>query len=185
MLRGGFSIASVREQFTIPWSNNQGVSINTSVDPISQNTAAFGPAGSVLFSNADPACRLSVPSTPTYPLAVTPGNTINDYNPNMKARYVASWNVGLQRPIAHDTVIEARYVGNRSARTWATLNLNEVNVDGERLPDPIPGGAEQSRYRQRSECRAACCLNTLKSTNFFNQNLPGQTRRADSVHRAG
>jgi hypothetical protein len=129
VLRGGFSIASVREQFNTIWSGNQGVSINTSVDPISQNTAAFGPAGSVLFSNASLPVA-NVASTPSYPLPLTPGNTIADYDPNLKSRYVESWQFGLQRPLREDTVLEVRYVGNRSARTWTSLNLNEINMQG-------------------------------------------------------
>ena len=141
VLRGGFAIASVREQFTIPWSSNQGVSLNTSVDPISTNTAAFGPAGSVLFSNpALPAA--SYPSSPTYPLAVLPGNSIYDYNPDLKSRYVESWNVGFQRSLTPDTVLEVRYVGNHSARAWTTAQSERDQRGRERLQYPVPGRAE-------------------------------------------
>ena len=90
---------------------------------------AFGPAGSVLFSNANLPVA-NVASTPTYPIPLTPGNTISDYDPNLKSRYVESWQVGLQRPIREDTVLEVRYVGNRSARAWTSLNLNEINPQG-------------------------------------------------------
>ena len=172
VLRGGFSVATVREQFTIPWNGNQGVSINTSVDPLSQNTAAFGAAGSVLFSN--PVLpSVAVPASPAYPLAVVAGNAINDYDPNIKSRYVESWNVGLQRPLTPDTVLEVRYVGNRSARAWAALNLNEVNVvESGFLPQfqaaqnnlAIANGVPVSQLTSIS----------LKSTNFLNQGLPGQ-----------
>jgi len=88
-LRGGFSIASVREQFNTIWSGNQGVSINTSVDPISQNTAAFGAAGRRALQQCHFALA-SVSATPSYPLPLTPGNTIADYDPNLKSRYVES-----------------------------------------------------------------------------------------------
>ena len=173
VLRGGFSIASVREQFTIPWNGNQGVSINTSVDPLSSNTAAFGAPGSVQFSSGN-LPSVSVPSTPTYPLAVTPGNLIADYDPNIKARYVASWNLGWQRPLGHDTVLETRYVGNRSARTWTTLNLNEVNVVENNFNTQFIAAQNNLAIANGVTVAQLGSLNTLKSTNFFNQGLPGQ-----------
>ena len=119
VLRAGFSIASARENITVPWSSNQGVSINTSVDPISQNTGAFGPAGSVLFSN--PTLPVAtVASSPTYPLALAPGNSISDYDPNLKIRYIESWNVGLQR-----TLTPILY--SRSAM-WGTVPRGRLQV---------------------------------------------------------
>ena len=174
VLRGGFSIASVREQFTMPWQNNQGVSLNTSVDPVSTNTSSFGPAGSVLFSNPT-LPSASVASTPTYPLAVLPGNAIYDYNPNIKARYVSSWNVGWQRPLDKDTVVEFRYVGNRSARAWTTLNLNEVNVVENGFLTQFEAAQNNLAIANGVSVAQLATLSTLKSTNFFNQNLSGQT----------
>jgi hypothetical protein len=172
VLRGGFSVATVREQFTIPWSNNQGVSINTSVDPISTNTAAFGAAGGVLFRDAVlPAA--AVPASPSYPLSLTAGNSINDYNPDIKNRYVESWNVGLQRSLARDTVLEVRYVGNRSERAWATLNLNEVNVVGNGFVNQFQA-AQNNLAIANGVAVSQLTSVSLKSTNFFNQGLPGQ-----------
>ncbi len=173
VVRAGFAIATAREQFTIPWSSNQGVSINTSVDPVSTNTSAFGPAGSVLFSNAT-LPSVSVASTPTYPLAVLPGNTIADYNPNIKSRYVSSWNVGLQRPLDRDTVLEVRYVGNRSARSWLLLNENEVNVVENNFLTQFQAAQTNLAIANGVSVSQLATLSSLKSTNFFNQGLPGQ-----------
>ena len=173
VLRAGFSIASVREQFTVPWSSNQGVSLNTSVDPLSQNTAAFGAPGSILFSN--PVLpSVSVPSTPTYPLAVLPGSTINDYSPNIKSRYVESWNLGFQRSLTRDTVLEVRYVGNRSARAWALLNLNEVNVVENGFLSQFQAAQNNLAIANGVPVSQLTSI-SLKSTNFFNQGLPGQS----------
>jgi hypothetical protein len=174
VFRAGFSIASIREQFTMPWQGNQGVTLNTSVDPVSTNTAAFGPAGSVLFRNATLPFA-SVASTPTYPLPVLPGNQINDYNPNIKARYVASWNVGYQRPIDKDTVIEARYVGNRSARAWVAVNLNELNVVENNFTTQFQAAQNNLAIANGVSVAQLATLTSFKSTNFFNQGLAGQT----------
>ena len=137
VLRAGFSIATVREQFTIPWSSNQGVNINTSTDPISTNTSAFGPAGSVLFGNPTlPA--VTAPSSPTYPLPLAPGNSINDYDPNIKTRYVESWNLSLQRPLDRDTVLERALCGQPFGAGVGVAEFERSERAGERIPDPIP-----------------------------------------------
>lgn len=174
VLRGGFSIATAREQFSgdVPWSSNQGVSLNTSVDPLSQNTSAFGAPGSVLFSN--PALpSVTVPGSPTYPLAVAPGTSINDYNPNIKSRYVESWNVGFQRSLTPDTVLEVRYVGNRSNDAWANLNLNEVNVVENGFLTQFQAAQNNLAIANGVPVSQLTSI-SLKSTNFFNQGLPGQ-----------
>jgi len=173
VLRAGFSIATVREQFTQPWGNNQGVSINTSVDPISQNTAAFGPAGSVLFSQPT-LPTVATPGTPNYPLAVLPGSTINDYDPNLKVRYVESWNIGFQRPLTADTVLEVRYVANHSARTWAAVNLNEVNVVENHFLSQFQTAQNNLAIANGVSVGQLATLSSLKSTNFFNTGLAGQ-----------
>ncbi len=169
----GFSIASVREQFTIPWSSNQGVSINTSVDPMSKNTAAFGPAGSVLFSN--PTLPVAtVPSTPTYPLAWRPATAINDYDPNLKIRYVESWNVGLQRPMTSNTVVELRYVGNRSARAVTALNLNEVNIVENKFLTQFQVAQNNLAIANGVSVAQLASLNSLEEHQFLQTGLAGQ-----------
>jgi hypothetical protein len=174
VLRGGFAIASAREQFTISgvWGSNQGRSINTSTDPITNNTAAFGPAGSVLFSNST-LPSVTVPSTPTYPLSLLPGNQLYDYDPNLKARYVESWNIGLQRPLTRDTVLEVRYVGNRSERAWASLNLNELNIVENNFLTQFQAAQNNLAIANGVSVSQLTSV-SLKSTNFFNQGLAGQ-----------
>jgi len=174
VLRGGFAVASVREQFTISgvWGNNQGRSINTSVDPTTNNTAAFGPAGSVLFSNPTlPAA--SFPSKPNYPLPVVAGNSIFDFDQSLKSRYVESWNLGLQRTLTRDTVLEVRYVGNRSQRTWTSVNLNELNVVENGFTKEFLAAQNNLAIANAVPVSQLTSI-TLKSTNFFNQGLAGQ-----------
>jgi hypothetical protein len=166
VLRGGFAVTSTREQLTITgvWGNNQGRTISTALDPTTNAPDVFGPAGSVLFR--DPALPVrTVATTPTYPIAVLPGNSINDYDPNLKARYVESWNIGLQRSLSPNTVIEARYVGNRSARAWTALNLNETNIFES-------GFLDQFKIAQ-SNLAIARSVNS-GSNDFTNRGLPGQ-----------
>lgn len=173
VLRAGFAIASARENNSVPWSGNQGVSINTSVDPVSQNTSAFGPAGSVLFSDPNLPVAASA-AAPTYPIALAPGNSISDYDPNLKIRYIESWNVGLQRTLTPDTVLEARYVGNRSARTITSINLNEVNIVENQFLSQFQTAQNNLAIANGVTVAQLATLNSLKSTNFFNTGLAGQ-----------
>jgi hypothetical protein len=166
VLRAGFAVAPTRGDFTGitgVWGSNQGRTITTTVDP-NNTPAAFGAPGSVLFR--DPTLPvLATAATPSYPLPVNAGNSVNDFDPNLKSRYVASWNVGFQRSITPDTVLELRYVGNRSARLWSTLNLNEVNVVESGFLDQFKIAQNNLTIAQQSNSR---------SVDFGNSGLPGQ-----------
>ena len=111
-----------------------------------------------------------------------PGNAIYDYDPNLKSRYVSSWNVGLQRLLTENTVLEARYVGNRSARTWATVNLNEVNVVENGFLTQFQAAQNNLAIANGVTVDQLASLNSLKSTNFFNQGSAGTTERSDHLH---
>jgi hypothetical protein len=53
---------------------------------------------------------------------------VNGINPNIRQPYVQSWNLGIQREVGQNNVIEIRYMGNRSVHQWTKLNPNEVNI---------------------------------------------------------
>lgn len=48
--------------------------------------------------------------------------------PSLVAPYIIQWNLGIQRQVAKDLVLEVRYVGNQTHRQWRTYDLNEVNI---------------------------------------------------------
>jgi hypothetical protein len=48
--------------------------------------------------------------------------------PKMHTPYVQNWSFGIQREVARGTVIEARYVGNRSTHIWRQYNMQETNI---------------------------------------------------------
>src|SRR5262249_32704380 len=129
VFRVGFAATSTRDQLTITgvWGGNQGRTISTALDPISNAPEVFGPAGSVLFRDDTPSVRAGA-STPAYPIAVASGTSVNDYDPNLKSRYVESWNISLQRSLSRNTALDIRYVGNRSERALSAINLNETNI---------------------------------------------------------
>jgi hypothetical protein len=127
VLRGGYAINTIREDsstFGI-WGGNQGRTLTLTVDP-TNNPTVFGAPGSVLFRNPLPA--RPEPQTPTFPLAALAGNSVNEFDPNLKVGYVQSWDIGFQRELTRDTVLEVRYVGNHGTRLWRNINLNEINI---------------------------------------------------------
>lgn len=128
VIRGGYSISSIREDastFAV-WGTNQGRTLTLNVDP--NNFASnFGAIGSVAFSQSTLPSR-PAPTTPTFPLTVANGNSVADFDPNLRVGYVQSWDFGIQRQLGRDTVIEARYVGNHGTGLWRQINLNEVNI---------------------------------------------------------
>ena len=128
VIRAGYAISSIREDagsFGI-WGNNQGRTVTLNVDPTNY-PAVFGAPGSVLFRNPPFPAR-TAPTAPSFPLAISAGNSVSDFDPDLKVGYVQSWDIGLQRQLTRNTAIEIRYVGNHGTGMWRQINLNEVNV---------------------------------------------------------
>ena len=91
---------------------------------VDAGSLAFG----TLFRNRADLTPPTFGDTPSYPLAVQPGDVIGGFDPNLKTGLVHSWSFGVQREIFKDTVFEARYVGTRGKDLWRRFGLNEVNV---------------------------------------------------------
>ena len=127
VLRAGYAINTIREDASTfaTWAGNQGRTLTLNLDPTA-TPADFGAPGSVLFRNPLPA--KTAPTTPSFPLAAIAGNSVNDFSSNLKVGYVQSWDIGFQRELSRDTVMELRYVGNHGTDLWRTINLNEVNI---------------------------------------------------------
>ncbi|MGH9842101.1 MAG: carboxypeptidase regulatory-like domain-containing protein [Blastocatellia bacterium] len=127
VLRGGYSIAYNREGlnvFTSIYASNPGLSITAARNLALGNLGALP----VLFRDKS---RLGAPAfqtKPVYPNSGVITDSANVFNPNLALGYVQSWSFGIQREINKDTVIEARYVGNRGIKLWQQYNLNEVNL---------------------------------------------------------
>ena len=166
VFRTSYSIATVREGmdfFISVWGANQGRTISLTVSP-DNFPAEFGPAGSVLFR--DPALPARAePAKPAYPIAVNAGNSVNDFDPNLKMGYVQSWNVSFQRELAKSTVIDVRYVGNHAVGLWRQVNLNEVNIFENGFLDEFKHAQSNLAIARRTN---------PNSTNFGNQGLAGQ-----------
>ena len=131
VIRAGYSVAFVREGTNVATTGlgtNPGGTFTTT-----RNTASAGafnlPAGTLL-RNLTPATALAAPpSAPAYPFVSTNAtDQIVGIDPNLKLGSVQSWTFGIQRELTKDTVVEARYVGNRGQDLWRLYFLNETNV---------------------------------------------------------
>jgi Carboxypeptidase regulatory-like domain/TonB dependent receptor len=186
VIRGGFSIATIREGMGFlagVLNGNQGRSLSTSVDPVNF-PSNFGPIGSVAFggsypvrapTNIDP----NFPS-PLFPLPVQSGQTVSDYNPNIKPEYVQSWSFGFQRELDHDTVVDLRYVGTHGVGLWRSINLNEVNIVengyGQQFAAAQNNLAIANGFPNIAALQNAAFTNPAYKlvTNYGNTGLPGQ-----------
>lgn len=127
VFRGGYSVAFVREGlnvFTSILASNPGLSI------VANRNLTLGNLGTlpVLFRDKSRLAPPTFQTKPVYPNQGAITDSANAFNPNLQLGYVQSWSFGIQREINRDTVIEARYVGNRGVKLWQQFNLNEVNV---------------------------------------------------------
>ena len=186
VLRGGFSIATIREGMGFlagVLNGNQGRSLSTSVDPINF-PSNFGPIGSVAFGGSYPTrAPTSIDPdfpNPSFPLAVQSGQNVEDYNPNIKPEYVESWTLGFQRELDHDTGIDVRYVGTHGVGLWRAVNLNEVNI--------VENGFDQQFQAAQNNLAIANGFSNIAAlqnaafsnpafklnTNYGNTGLPGQ-----------
>jgi hypothetical protein len=175
VIRAGGSISTIREGmgfYTGVLGANQGRALTTTVSPV--NNPTIFPAGSSLlrdgsYPTLNPATINPNYPNPSYPLPVQNGQTVNGIDPNLKREYVESWNVGFQRELDHNTVMEVRYVGNHGVGLWRSVNLNEVNIYENGFLSQF-----QAAQNNLNIARAVQPAGATPTNNFGNQGLPGQ-----------
>ncbi|HKD49511.1 MAG TPA: TonB-dependent receptor [Candidatus Acidoferrum sp.] len=142
VVRTGFALRRFTEPYQFFWNSasNSGYAFyqafNLSpVTPGAPLPATGGYyAGSYELGNSQPAPYTLSPAT--YQNVIPESNEtffgywtgVNGINPNIHQPYVESWNLGIQREVSQNNVIEIRYQGNRSVHQWVKLNPNEVNI---------------------------------------------------------
>jgi hypothetical protein len=175
VLRAGYSLATIREGtyvFQNLYGSNVGVTNSVSVDP-GNYPQYFGAPGSVLFRDATLPTRPG-PASPQYPIAPAITNALNAFDPNLKMGYVQSWNVGYQREITKDTVVEVRYTGNHGVHEWRQVNVNEVNLFENGFLNEFSVAQNNLAIANGIPVSQLPYTFSLKSNNFGNQGLPGQ-----------
>jgi hypothetical protein len=128
VIRGGYSIAYAREGFNAfvsIFGANNGPTVQLGTDP-SNFPTEFGAPGSKLLRDGN-IPFLAAPAT-KFPFTARQGDSLNDFNPDLKVGYVQSYTFGIQRELDKNTALEIRYVGNHSLRLWRQYELNDVNI---------------------------------------------------------
>ena len=135
--------------------------------------AQFGAPGSVLFRNPVLPSRVA-PTTPSFPLAVAAGNSVTDFDPNIKTGYVQSWDIGIQRELTRDTVLEVRYVGNHGTDLWRQVNINEINIFENGFNNEFKTAQNNLALARGCASPDPVCMsaNRARSNQYFG--LPGQ-----------
>jgi hypothetical protein len=175
VLRAGFAVSSTRPggyNFQNLWGSNKGLYYNTSVDPVNY-PQYFGPAGSRYLSDSSFPSQPS-PAAPQYPLTPAFTDSLNDFDPNLKMGYVESWNMGYQRKLTGDTVMELRYTGNHGVHEWRQVNLNEVNIFENGFLAEAEVAQNNLAIANGLTVQQMLYTPTLKTYNYGDQGLAGQ-----------
>jgi hypothetical protein len=161
VIRAGYSIAYNRESLSfltqLP-GGNPGATANLAL-----NLGGTSAAGTVNFRNGLPAVTL--PPTPTYPLAFRAADQLAAFDPDIKIPYTQSYTFGIQRELDKNTVFEARYVGNHAIGIWRRFTPNEVNIFENNF---------LQEFRNAQNNLAIARAANPASNNFGNQGLAGQ-----------
>jgi hypothetical protein len=130
VIRGGYALTYYDEGtnfFASTAGNNPGQSQSLNLQP---GMPGFAPGGLSLTSplpalSAFPAQYQDVFNQADFTFGSATFYTMKD---DLKTPYVQQWNIGVQRELAKNTVVEARYLGNKASHLWRTFNINEVNI---------------------------------------------------------
>lgn len=136
VIRAGFDIKRFTEPYQYFWNNasNHGLAFfqNFSLVPVNGgSTGTFAP-GSLSLGDSLPPYLLS-PSA--YAASIPQSQFTWHYfwggagiDPHIQQPYVQEWNLGIQRQLGHNNVLEVRYIGHRSVHQWIQTDPNEVNI---------------------------------------------------------
>src|SRR5205085_1335511 len=108
-IRGGYSISYVIDSL-IQTAENAALLGN---DGLSSAVTLTGTTGTV--SSSRPTINtpvFKIPRTLKDQQTINQNPTVFSIDPNLKTPYVQQWNLGIEREIWRDTVLEVRYVGN-------------------------------------------------------------------------
>ncbi len=131
------------------------------------NGVQFAP-GSLNLSSPVPA-GTPFPASFSFPLAQSSYTFSNAFSgnfadPNLRSPYTSNWTLGIQRDLGHNTVLEVRYVGNKSTHMWHYQNVQETNI------------FENGFLPQFKQAQANLSINQAngRGNTFVNNGLAGQ-----------
>lgn len=140
VFRIGYAFKNYTEGAQNFWNfgSNFGANFNTyfTAFPVAPSSSAPGTgfynAGSQILGAPLPALGSTSPN-PFNPIITEAsqgftGTSYFTFDPHIKQPYIQSWNVGIERQLSPNNVLEVRYAGNVSRNQWLGVNYNEVNI---------------------------------------------------------
>ena len=163
VVRGGYSLTYYDEgtnMFAFNAGSNPGLGQTLTLQP----GIGFVPGSLTLQTPLPPFVAFPTQYQEVFPQSdFTFANGFRTMKDDLQTPSVHSWNIGLQRRITKDTVVEARYVGTKGNNVWRTSNLNEVNI------------FENGFLQEFKNAQNNLNINLANGrTGFANQGLPGQ-----------
>jgi len=165
VVRGSYGITYYAEGLNSISNVESGNPGSTNVQWLNPGDPGFTPGG-LTVSSALPALN-SFPTSFTFPmpesLFALSGTWYNTTQPHMRTPYVQNWTFGIQREVAKNTILEARYVGNRSLHMWHYYDLQETNI------------FENGFLQEFKNAQNNYAINAAAGvSSFANRGLPGQ-----------
>lgn len=171
VFRGGYRISYINDEL-FKSANNAGVG-NAG---LLQNVQAINPLTGNTLLNAR-VNNLPVIPTPVFNSnrtfltndSASFGNfgTVYAIDPNIRAPKVQEFNVGIQREIGFNSVLEVRYVGTRSKDLLRAIDLNQIDIRSNGFV------ADFNRARANLVACQAQLGNACTTGGNFNQNVTG------------
>jgi hypothetical protein len=121
-IRAGYSISYVTDEHLQAVDNAVNANDGLQNSPLLQNLDRFLSQG----APAVPAPELEIPRRVSQNQAIDPSAALFTVDPGLRAPYVQQWTFGLQRRLLGDTVLEARYVGNKGTKLLRAFDFNQV-----------------------------------------------------------
>jgi hypothetical protein len=82
--------------------------------------------------------------------------TYIDFN-NFKTPYTATWNIGIQRELSRDYMIELRYEGSAGVKRYGTMDIN--STPRGIIPSPNHDGTSLDLNNTAGTCMGVSCFN--------------------------
>jgi hypothetical protein len=137
VIRASFGLRNFTQPYQFYWdaASAQALLYYQSFGLTPNTTGATGTyvPGSLSYGGSLPPYAYNPVTFPnTAPLSnfsfINRGVPVEGIKSNIHMPYSESWSFGVQRALAHNTVLEVRYNGNRTIHNWTTYNYNEVNI---------------------------------------------------------
>lgn len=177
VIRAGFDVRRFTEPYQYFWNNasNHGLAFFQYFSFLPQAGGGAGTytPGSLQLGDAIDPTKFTY--SPTAYATSIPESTYTwnyywgaaGFDPHIHQPYVQEWNLGIQRQLGQNNVLELRYLGHRSVHQWTQIDTNEVNVFENGFLKEF----------QAAQANLQICMATpscASNPSFGNQGLAGQ-----------